>query len=192
MNIFVAGAGGIGSYTVQFLNKLVEHNQLTKVDNIFCYDFDKVEKKNIPYQNFDTGDINSYKTDALMWRYFKIKYITKAFDPYKEKINQDDLIVLAVDNNVVRKQVFEYCITNGIKFIDGRCSGGVIGLFSSDSKDYLSTLSESTGSSSCQFPYAVSLNEFDNGNIIIAAILSQKILQYYRSGILPDDFMYSF
>ena len=44
--ILIIGAGGIGSFLVQFLNKL-------NIYELTVFDSDKVEEKNLLYQNFN-------------------------------------------------------------------------------------------------------------------------------------------
>ena len=56
--VLVIGAGGIGSFLIKFLNKV-------KLYDITVADPDKVEEKNIPYQNFGNGHIGHNKAEVM-------------------------------------------------------------------------------------------------------------------------------
>ena len=60
--ILIIGAGGIGSFLIQFLNK-VELYDITVADP------DVVETKNIPYQNFNQGDVGFNKAVRMKCHY---------------------------------------------------------------------------------------------------------------------------
>ena len=186
MNTAVIGTGGIGSYLIGFLDKLISCDQL-KGWKFTCYDDDKVETKNIIYQNFQSSDIDEYKTEALSTKYVYIdKYVHKRVGA--EDLKKHDFVIICADNHVIRKEVYK----STLPFLDARCNGKTIGVFSRDTENYEKTLSDSVESASCQYPYAVKNKEIDNGNIIVASILSQCVLNFHRNKELPTDFIYSF
>lgn len=150
------------------------------------YDDDKVELKNILYQNFETSDIDSYKTQALSLKYFNLNFECKRLS--LEDLADCELVVLCADNNLIREQALENWNTNKIPFIDSRANGRAIGIFSSDTVNYDKTLSKDTKSSSCQNPFQIAKKEIEYGNVVIAAILAQVILNYSRYKKLPIDF----
>ncbi|MCK9428969.1 MAG: ThiF family adenylyltransferase [Candidatus Omnitrophica bacterium] len=184
MNVIGIGNGGIGGYTVHHLDRLIELKQIKNMNFTF-YDDDKVELKNILYQNFTTKDIDSYKSDALSYRYFNINFNIKRLD-YND-LKQCDLVILCADNNKIRHEAYRNWIDNRIPFIDSRANGRAIGIFSSDTKNYEQTLSSDTKSSSCQNPFQIERKEIEYGNVVIASILAQIILNYSRSNKLPVD-----
>lgn len=183
------GTGGIGSYTVQYIDRLIELNQIKNWE-FHCYDNDIVEKKNILYQNFETSDIDSYKTEALSMRYFNLSFYNKRVT--LKDLQNYNLVVLCADNHVIRREAYQNYIENNIPFIDSRANGKTIGLFSSDTTDYLKTIDSSTKSSSCQNPFQIEKQEIEFGNVVIAVVLVQALLEYTRKKRLPDDFMKTF
>ena len=60
--ILIIGAGGIGSFLISFLDRIGLYN-------ITVFDPDKVEKKNITYQNFLESDIGENKAKVMEKRY---------------------------------------------------------------------------------------------------------------------------
>jgi cellobiose-specific phosphotransferase system component IIB len=187
MNVIFVGCGGIGSYFAQHLDKLIDIEQIS--GNFKFFDDDVVELKNILYQNFRTSDIDSAKTEALSLRYLNLNFINKRVT--KEHMKDVDLILLGVDNNVTRKEVWEAFEERGIPFIDARANGKVFGLFSSETPNYLSTLGTSTESSSCQNPFQLAKKQIEYGNVIIAAMMAQAVLNYMRTKQLPNDLIIS-
>ena len=186
MNIAVIGCGGIGSFFIGQLDKLIGGDQLPNC-KFTCYDDDVVETKNIVYQNFESEDVDEPKANALEFRYlnvhkFRVKRVTS-----KDLYGQD-LILICADNNKIRRDMKE----SGLKFIDARSNGRTIGIYSSDTENYMDTMSESDESSSCQYPYAIANNEIEVGNVIVAMILAQELLNFVRTGKLPADFVHNF
>lgn len=189
MKVGVIGCGGIGSYFAQHIDRLIELKQLPKYDFTF-YDDDTVETKNILYQNFDPGDIDSTKTDALSLKYFNINYKNKRCD--YDELNTYDMIILCADNNKIRREAFKNFKERHIPFIDSRANGKVIGIFSSETPNYLSTINESDQATSCQNPFQIERKQIEYGNVVVAAALAQCVLGYSRKNKLPNDLMISF
>lgn len=189
-NVGIIGAGGIGSFFIERINKLIDCDQLNNF-TFTCYDDDIVELKNILYQNFTHDDIDDYKTEALSFKFTNIEtYLNKRAT--KDDLKTHNLILLCVDNNVIRKATYENYKENNIPFIDARSNGKTVGIFSSDTENYYENLSDSTESFSCQYPYQLEKKEIELGNVIIADILAQKLLNYYRTKNLPENFVYNF
>ena len=61
--LLIIGAGGIGSYLTSFLERISEERQA--LYDITIYDDDKVEEKNLSYQNFNVEDIGKSKVRVL-------------------------------------------------------------------------------------------------------------------------------
>jgi len=179
------GCGGIGSYLAQHLDRLIEINQIKDMSFTF-YDDDKVELKNILYQNFKSSDIDSYKTKALSDRYFNIEFKNKRLD--NTDLESSNLVILCADNNIIRRHAWNTWERKKVQFIDSRANGKAIGIFSSDTVNYLDTISNDTKSSSCQNPFQIAKKEIEYGNVVIASILAQNILSYSRTKKLPIDF----
>ena len=65
-NIMIIGAGGIGSYLVDFLSR-INTNEYERgkrmLYDITVYDSDVVESKNLGYQNYSPDDVGRNKSD---------------------------------------------------------------------------------------------------------------------------------
>jgi len=185
MKVKIVGAGGIGSYLAHHIDRLIELNQISNKSFTF-YDDDIVELKNILYQNFESSDIDSLKTKALSLKYFNVEFEDKRLT--KDDLKEADLVVLCADNNLIRRQAWENFNENRIRFIDSRANGRAIGIFSSDTDNYEATLSKGDKSSSCQNPFQIAKKEIEYGNVVIASMLAQSILNFHRTNKLPIDF----
>lgn len=191
LNIGIIGCGGIGSYLAAHVNKLIECDQLIDC-NVTFFDDDIVETKNILYQNFESGDVDDKKTEALSFKYPMIHQFTdkRIIDP--ADLKSYSLTVLCADNNKIRRLTYEASEKGWTRFIDARSNGKTCGIFSSETENYLKTISDDDSAQSCQYPYQLAKKEIELGNVIIAAITAQSILQYNRKGRLPNDFIHSF
>jgi len=190
MNTLVIGAGGIGSYFIATIDNLIDNEQFNNNWTFNVVDDDKVELKNIRYQNFKYSNIDEYKVDALEEKYLNLEYEVKRVT--LNDLSKYDLIIVCADNNIIRREVYKNWKEYSIPFIDSRSNGRAVGLYSSDTEDYLGTIDESTESFSCQFPYQLAKNEVELGNRIIAQILAQALLNYNRKAQLPTNFTHIF
>ena len=64
--VLIIGAGGIGSFLIPLLDKVGLYD-------ITVADPDKVEDKNLAYQDFEFDDVGEFKVDAMLHRYCQIK-----------------------------------------------------------------------------------------------------------------------
>lgn len=186
MKIQVCGCGGIGSFFAEHINKLIDINQIDKEHSFTFFDDDIVEKKNILYQNFKSSSIDEKKAEALSMRFYNLNF--KIDRVNENNIKNYDLIILCADNNEIRKITYNHYINTGTRFIDSRATGRAVGLFSSNTPNYLKTLSDGDKPTSCQNPYQIEKKEIEYGNVIIASILAQATLNFIRNNKLPNDF----
>tara|TARA_R110002051_G_scaffold9429_1_gene37221 strand:- start:169 stop:723 length:555 start_codon:yes stop_codon:yes gene_type:complete len=138
--IMIIGAGGIGSFLIPLLNK-------TGLYKITVYDPDTVEKKNIPYQNFEVEDVNKNKV-AVMNKYQSV-INAQPFPILTEKQMEGfDMVVSCVDNLECRRTLYR----SGIEWLDLRAQGRNAALvsFLADPKQYDTLLAGPEGSFSCQ------------------------------------------
>ena len=138
--ILIIGAGGIGSYLIQYLQK-------TGLYIIDVYDPDKVEKKNITYQNFVESDIGLHKV-TVMQRDYKVN---KA-EPYpiltESQLGGYKLVVCCADNLGIRKTLYR----SKVKWLDLRAQGRNCAMISyqMDKNKFDTVLAGPDGSFSCQ------------------------------------------
>ena len=96
--ILVIGAGGIGSYLISFLNNL------NNLYDIQVNDDDKVETKNLTYQNFTFDEVGKHKVDCM-----KRHACVKIASPYPiltpNQLEGFDLVVCCVDNLGTRRML---------------------------------------------------------------------------------------
>jgi hypothetical protein len=182
--VLIIGAGGIGSWITSRIDRLNKHNQFHEYE-FFIKDFDVVEHKNLLYQNFDELDVSDYKAEMLSLKYNVVGIPEKVqtFDDLKNF----DVIISCVDNPGTRKLVFDYCDENkDVYFIDLRSKGATVYGVNSDAKWSNEKLTKSLGKdltlegSSCQRDYELSAGIIQTGNIIIAEIGAQWLLNYSR------------
>lgn len=181
--ILICGVGGIGSFIVRELNRLVLNGQIDIDDfNVTITDMDSVELKNIKYQLFDKTDIFKNKAEVLgdrfCFHYKKDKI--KTADQFKDY----DLIVSAVDNSATRKLIYDYCFSTDKYFIDLRSEGRSFAFFTKEMpqaelQKFLKGEMTEEGAS-CQLKHELDQGIIQNGNVIIAAIGSQLILNWTR------------
>ena len=175
--VLVIGTGGIGSYLIPLLNQVGMYD-------ITVADPDKVEKKNLPYQNFTEEEVGENKAKAMNKRYNIKKVIpfpiltTKQMEGY-------DLVVCCVDNLSVRRTLYN----TTLKWLDLRAQGRNAALVShkADIKMYESLLAGKDGSFSCQG------DSWDGSNegvhfmqVAIAGMGAQWIQRYFNDEEVCD------
>ena len=137
----IIGAGGIGSFLIPLLNK-------TGLYKITVFDPDIVEKKNIPYQNFEMSDVDENKV-AVMKKNYSTVYSAQPYPILTEKQMEGyDLVVSCVDNLECRRTLYR----SGISWLDLRAQGRNAALvsFLADPNQYDTLLAGPEGSFSCQ------------------------------------------
>ena len=140
--ILIIGAGGIGSYLISFLNNL-------DLYEIQVNDDDKVETKNLTYQNFDSGDVGFHKVNRMK---NKFGDAVKVASPYPiltpNQLEGFDLVVCCVDNLGTRRMLYN----SNVKWLDLRSQGrnAAYVTYQADPTMYDTLLAGKEGSFSCQ------------------------------------------
>ena len=109
--ILVIGAGGIGSYLISYLNKL-------NLYNIQVNDDDKVETKNLTYQNFSDEDVGKHNVDCMK-RHTSVKIASPYPILTPQQLEGFDLVVCCVDNLGTRRMLYN----SNVKWLDLRSQG---------------------------------------------------------------------
>jgi hypothetical protein len=139
--VLIIGAGGIGSFLIQNLDKVGMYD-------ITVADPDKVEQKNLTYQNFTKGHVGQNKALVMRDSYESVKH-ANTFPILSEKQMQGyDLVMCCVDNLGVRRTLYN----TSIKWLDLRAQGRNAAFISSysDPMLYDSLLAGDDRSYSCQ------------------------------------------
>ena len=124
--ILIIGAGGIGSYLASFLERISEQRQ--PLYDLTIFDDDKVEEKNLSYQNFTVEDIGKHKV-TVIGSNIGIKPAISERKEYRVLVSQQlkkyDLVICCVDNLATRRLLYleghgEEC---PVKWLDLRAQG---------------------------------------------------------------------
>ncbi len=188
-NVLIIGCGGIGSWLIPRINRLMEYKQLSDI-NVTVADNDQVEDKNLPYQNFDMGDIIDDKALIMDSRY-NVLAINRRIVEEKE-LKAYDIIICAVDNAPTRRLVYKHCVGDSNKyFIDLRAEGSAVWAATSDCKmsydGLLKTLGSSDEDRSCQLAFELDKGIIQLGNTVIAEIGAQYLLNHLRNKKNPGE-----
>ena len=138
--VLIIAAGGIGSFLIPLLDK-------TGLYTITVYDPDKVETKNLTYQNFEKEDVGKLKVKVMEER-----YTIKAAEPYPiltdSQIQKYNLVICCADNLDVRRLLYR----SKVNWLDLRAQGRNCALIShlADKNMYDTLLTGPDGSFSCQ------------------------------------------
>ena len=130
-NFVVIGAGAIGSFVVMTLSKM-------GAKNITVYDDDKIEDHNFANQMHPKEMMGELKVDSL--RMVALSFGDCLIAPMQERWTKDnahqgDIIISAVDNMDVRKELYEYYKDKCEFFIDGRMGGQLYKVYGVDTKN---------------------------------------------------------
>lgn len=110
MNIYIVGAGGVGSWLVEAMARLVDVNYITIIDG------DTLEEKNLDRQLFTEGEIGSNKAEALASR-LGCKGLPEWYSPYRMEHSRHDWVFCCVDNSPSRVDCLKAADMHGSKVI---------------------------------------------------------------------------
>lgn len=181
--VMIIGAGGIGSFLTQFLQRLGYR--------ITVFDEDSVERKNLTYQNFFESDVGEKKVECLADRnYNTVANGSIADEPYhvltEKQLLGFDLVICCADNLAVRRLLYRQGFGSEakIKWVDLRAQGRNAALISYkiDPKMMDAFLAGDEGSFSCQsVEWDGSPQGVDCMNIAIAGIATQWIQKWFNN-----------
>ena len=180
LKIAVIGLNGIGSYFVRGLSELIKKDisGLEKINPlaIDLIDDDSIEEKNFSYTIYDIEHLGKKKAEVLSEMTGYKARAEKIEKP--EQLADYDLIILAVDNNLIRNLVYQA----GRPFIDLRAKGkGIMAcLTQKEDIEYLELTKDTGEKGSCQYTKDIEDNTIQLGNRIIAEIGLQYLIDYCR------------
>ena len=139
--VLIIGTGGIGSFLIPLLDKV-------EMYNITVADPDKVETKNLTYQNFSEEEVEMNKAYTMQNRYHTISKAIKFPILTVKQMQGYDLVVCCVDNLSVRRTLYN----SNVKWLDLRAQGrnAAFVTYDADPKMYDTLLAGPEGSFSCQ------------------------------------------
>ena len=180
LKIAVIGCGGIGSYFIRSLSEMIKRDLigLNRVNPmaIDIIDYDKVEEKNLLYQNFEIEDLDRNKAEVLADR-TGYKAINIKIE-LAEQIAEYDFIIICADNNEVRKIIYEV----GRPFLDLRANGKTIFAYltQKDDIEYLELTKDNGQKGGCQRNEDIEERYIQCGNRVVAEIGIQIMADYLR------------
>tara|TARA_R100000008_G_scaffold76535_2_gene56451 strand:+ start:2656 stop:3213 length:558 start_codon:yes stop_codon:yes gene_type:complete len=176
--ILIIGAGGIGSYLIEILNR-------TDCYKITVADPDKYEKKNLTYQYCIDEDLGLNKAGATASKYDNVTG-TKFLILTEKQIQGYDLVVCCADNLDVRRLLYR----SKVKWVDLRAQGrnSAIISFRSNPKLYETLLAGPEGSFSCQGNAWDGSKEAQHFSHIIAAGMGAEWIHRFFVDDEVDDF----
>jgi|TARA_B100001939_G_C16920523_1_gene609105 molybdopterin/thiamine biosynthesis adenylyltransferase len=181
--IMIIGAGGIGSFLTEFLQRLGYR--------ITLWDDDGVERKNIGYQNFNVRDIGENKATTMAEKIYDTSFRGKVHDePYKvltaKQLTGYHLVVCCADNLAVRRLLYQQGFGDDakLKWLDLRAQGRNAALISYKIDPNLmdAFLAGQEGSFSCQATdWDGSAKDINCMNIAIAGVAAQWIQRWFNN-----------
>lgn len=182
MKVAVIGANGIGSFFLRGLDEAIERNHITlSRSEVTVFDDDHVERKNTRYALYTKRDVGGKKAIIVGRRHGFGHKVERVKD--KKDLKEFDLVVLAADNNKVRRLVQ----ASGVPFIDSRAEGRIISIFNmtngerkKHSEEYLKLTPENDKEGSCQREQDLIDDKIQYGNRIAAEIGLQKAITFLR------------
>jgi hypothetical protein len=183
LKIAVIGLNGIGSYFVRGLSELIKKDvaglDRINVMGIDLFDFDTIEEKNFSYTIYDIEHIGRNKAEVMaeMTGYkARAEKIERA-----EQLAEYDLVIMAVDNNEVRKIVYEA----GRPFIDLRAKGKAVMVYltQKDDIEYLNLTKDTGEKGGCQYDRDIEEKTIELGNRVVAELGLQYLIDYCRGKI---------
>lgn len=119
-HIYVIGAGGVASYLLPPLLKILR-TKATEVPDVTVFDQDKLTKRNLDRQLFGERFVDRFKAEALCEIYAEDYPDRLHFEPHwfhsGVPINEESLLICCVDNHPARKATLESCDSNRGKCI---------------------------------------------------------------------------
>jgi len=176
--VLIIGAGGIGSFLIPLLDKVGMYD-------ISVADPDKVETKNLTYQNFSKEAVNVNKAKWQEHSYDSVKNYSAYPILTAKQMQGYDLVVSCVDNLGLRKTMYN----TSLKWLDLRAQGRNAALVShkADPKMYDMLLAGKDGSFSCQG------DSWDGSNkgvhfmqVAIAGLGAQWIQRWFNNEEVQD------
>lgn len=182
--IMIIGAGGIGSYLVQFLKRMNQAQRInvpeTHLYDITVYDGDTVDTKNLGYQAYDELDVGEKKVECIGG------INPQPFNVLLDKQLQGyDLVVCCADNLAVRRLLYRQGFGSdaNLKWLDLRSTGRNAALISYkvDPKMMDTLLIGEEGSFSCQAQdWDGSAKDINCMNMVIASMGVQWIQRWFN------------
>jgi len=180
--IMIIGAGGIGSYLVQFLKQINTHRKNRGLYNITVFDGDNVDIKNLGYQAYDESDVGEKKVECISGEYVNAQPFNVLLD---KQLQGYDLVVCCADNLAVRRLLYRQGFGSDakLKWLDLRSTGRNAALISykTDPKMMDTLLIGEEGSFSCQAQdWDGSAKDINCMNIVIASMGVQWIQRWFN------------
>ena len=201
-DVLVIGVGGIGSFLTPLLHR-------TGLYNVTMSDPDKIELKNISYQNFKESDIGLLKvsamrinTEGMMHQYDNGLHVGQAYPVLTKtqlttrKDKPYDLIICCADNLSVRKLLYSQGFKDECKtpWLDLRAQGrnGALISYLTDGSFSETFLTGPAGSFSCQgenFNESLNTEDLHFTHVAIAGYGAQWMQRWFAGDEVKDKYI---
>jgi len=177
--ILIVGAGGIGSFLIPLLDRV-------SLYKIVVADPDRVEKKNLTYQNFKEKELEMNKAGVMDWNYPSVAQHIPYPILTENQIKGYDLVVCCADNLDVRRLLYR----SKVKWLDLRAQGRNCAFVTSmaDPKMYDTLLAGPEGSFSCQGDSWDGSSQNVHFMQVVAAGMGAQWIQRFFAGDDVGDF----
>ena len=176
--VLIIGAGGIGSFLMPLLDRIGEYD-------ITVADPDKVETKNLLYQNYLPLHVGENKAQCMRDMHNNVGKASPFPILTAKQMEGYDLVVSCVDNLGVRRTLY----LTTLKWLDLRAQGRNAAFVShkADPKMYETLLAGPEGSFSCQAEnWDGSGRNVNLMNAMIAGVGAQWIQKYFNNEDVKD------
>lgn len=177
--VAIVGAGGINSWCIEHLHKLLQVFEKKELIYVKIFDNDIVEEKNIlrENQNFKVEELMEQKAEALGKRYSFDSENVFIIEENIDKLEPFDDVIVGVDNNKTRKIIYDYCIKNSKYCLDMRAQGTQMAFYIPNATNFeelykklFSNKEVMERKGSCQLKQDIESDNIQSGNKIIATI----------------------
>ena len=167
-HLIIVGCGGTGSVFLEKLTRYLSVADLKPYAEIILFDGDTVEEKNLRNQSFVKEDIGEYK--SVVWANLMNEYIS-------DRIVESNISYIEKRSDIERAMYAYLLDDDDIVMLFGCCDNHGCRLVM---EDYF------YHSKHPNILYFDSANEFDNGETVYAAKISNKVISPPRSVVFPD------
>lgn len=195
------GAGGIGSWFCEKLDKMIDAGQLlphvNNTTQVTVYDPDVVEKKNMRHQQFYEGEEGMGKAEIM---HIRFEFDWKMLRFGQLQLTSHNYYIICADNVGVRKTIYEHVLLSNSggkmmkKFIDMRAEGKMYSIFTHtcSRERLMASLGDDPDSIegfSCQLPGDVVIGHVNLAHCAAAVAGLQILLDDFRGGRIPASYV---
>ena len=179
--VSIIGLGTIGSWTALALAKL-------GIKNLSIYDFDLVDKHNIPNQFYKVTDIGTPEAFSLMNSIKEFSDIDSSSNNKYEAQLIEDILIIGVDSMQERKRIhseLEKKEQKPIIIIDGRIGGSQLEIYTCQSlEEWGKTFIDQPSNDPCGARAIVGIG------MVMGGFISNQVVKYLTNKHFPKNIIF--